>query len=342
MTRCASRPGRPVGRQSAMLRRLESFLALPAALTWCAHAAAPRGFHEVGVGAGELEACARGLFESGGRGGDVRRCRVALLRALVRDEIPGYHYDAASDCHFWAQFAMRDRMVEFARDLAFARLMNLRLSEPFAPPLRRNGTVLYVGAHRDGSDGVYINRAYGLQVHLFEPSPTFFGQLREAVGNNSAFTLHNYGLGLETRDARLRIDGMGSTTLEKHDSGPQDAAAGEDIAVRSAAHVVRELAKQGPLELLHVNCEGCEYDVVKGLYEAKRLANFPQIQLATHLLQVPAGIWEATAGTEEYMRAQMEISARRYCEAHLFLAETHERVWGLPWVWERWTRRQVA
>merc|ERR1712192_122256 len=109
----------------------------------------------------------------------------------------------------------RDKMVEFSRDLTFVRLMNLRFT-PFVPPLRRNGTVLYVGAHRDGGDGVFYHRSYGVRVHLFEPSPTFFRDLRAAVGNYSAFTLHNYGLGLETRGARLRVDGQGSTTLEEH------------------------------------------------------------------------------------------------------------------------------
>lgn len=39
---------------------------------------------------------------------------------------------------------------------------------PFEPPLRPNGTALYIGAHRSGEDGLEFHRRFALQMHLFE------------------------------------------------------------------------------------------------------------------------------------------------------------------------------
>lgn len=41
----------------------------------------------------------------------------------------------------------------------------------------------------------------------------------------------------------------------------------------------------------------------------------------------------------EAVELSLQVSAKRYCEMHEILAQTHDRVWGLPWVWERWTLR---
>lgn len=262
------------------------------------------------------------------------RCRVPLLAALHWDRIPGYHYNAMEDCHFWANYGRRDRTVEFSRELDFNRHSAYRLSDPFVPPLTPNGTALYIGAHREGEDGLALRERYGLRLHVFEPSRSFFPELVAAVGNASGVTLHNYGLGARTRVAQLQLSGTGSTTMPEGRASHPEAQA-EEVLIRSTEEVVQDLFSDGHLdvELLHVNCEGCEYEVVDGLWDISYLKHVSQIQIATHLLESPAETLEAT------FERSLELSVSRYCQMHRALAATHDRIWGLPWVWERWTRK---
>lgn len=262
------------------------------------------------------------------------QCRLPLLAALHWDRIPGYRYNATEDCHFWANYGRRDRTVEFSRELDFNRHAAYRLSEPFLPRLAPNGTALYIGAHREGEDGLELRERYGLRLHVFEPSRSFFRELTAALGNASGVTLHNYGLGARTRLAQLQLSGTGSTTMPEGRASRPDAQA-EDVLIRSTEEVVRDLFGDDhpDIELLHVNCEGCEYEVMDGLRDTSYLRHVSQVQIATHLLESPAHTLEAT------FERSLELSVSRYCQMHRALAETHSRAWGLPWVWERWTRR---
>uniref|UniRef100_A0A7S1QZ55 Methyltransferase FkbM domain-containing protein n=1 Tax=Alexandrium catenella TaxID=2925 RepID=A0A7S1QZ55_ALECA len=163
-------------------------------------------------------------------------------------------------------------------------------------------------------------------MHLFEPSPTFFNSLSEAVGGMPGLRLHNFGLGARTRRAHLRLSGTASRTVDPADGHPDET---ERVLIRAVAEAVPEvLAGQGSVELLHVNCEGCEYDVVDGLRSAGLLPGVAQVQLATHLLDYP----EPTASFREAVELSLQASVVRYCEMHRALSETHTRVWGLPWV----------
>lgn len=299
---------------------------------------------DLGAAQAQLEPCARLLLESrgGGHREDLMSCRVPLLGSLHEDSIPGYKYNATDDCHFWAHYAARDRTVEGSRVLDFNRLAAYRLLDPFNPPLQSNGTALYIGAHRGGEDGLEFHRRFKLQMHLFEPSPTFFRNLYETLAGVPGFTLHNYGLGAKTYRTRLRLSGTASRTVDENEVDPET----EPVLIRAATEAIPELlstpapevGRSPRVELLHVNCEGCEYDVIEGLRKAGQLSKMAQVQVATHLLEYnePGKNWHET------VEASLQVSVKRYCEMHRTLSLTHERVWGLPWVWERWTRRQAT
>ena len=300
---------------------------------------------DLGAAEQQLGPCADLLLARNGQSDELMACRVPLLGSLHDDRIPGYTYNITEDCHFWASYAARDRHVEGSSVLGFTRLAAFRLNSPFKPPLRRNGTALYIGAHRSGDDGLVFQRRHGLHMHLFEPSPTYFEMLQDSLEGAPGFTLHNYGLGAKTRRAHLRLSGTASrivnltvperTELEElEDLEPEGT---EQVLIRSAAEAIPEVLqdKRAFVELLHINCEGCEYDVVHGLNQAGQLSRVGQIQIATHLL-------EYTGPSDDFQEAlslSLQISVKRYCEMHQTLALTHDRVWGLPWVWERWTRR---
>lgn len=64
-----------------------------------------------------------------------------------------------------------------------------------------------------------------------------------------------------------------------------------------------------PKELLHVNCEGCEYDVVQGLGDTGQLARISQVQLATHLMDYEG----PSADFHEAVSLSLQVSVKRPC-----------------------------
>ena len=308
---------------------------------------------DLGAAEMQLAPCAELLLERNGQSDELMACRVPLLGSLHNDQIPGYRYNVTEDCHFWASYAARDRHVEGSSILDFTRLAAFRLNSPFIPPLQQNGTALYIGAHRSGDDGLVFQRRYGLQMHLFEPSPTYFQMLKDSLAGAPGFILHNYGLGSKTRRALLRLSGTASRIVNMTQTGADleddleddldeggDPEGTETVWIRSAAEAIPEVLAEdrtGFVELLHVNCEGCEYDVVQGLSQTGQLFRVGQIQLATHLLEYTG----PASDFQEALSLSLQISVKRYCEMHQTLSLTHDRSWGLPWVWERWTRRDV-
>eukprot|EP00435_Cladocopium_sp_Y103_P039479 s2306_g10.t1 len=260
---------------------------------------------DLGSTASQLEDCAQLLLETraGTRHEELMECRVPLLGSLHEDQIPGYSYNATEDCHFWASYAARDRHVEGSSVLDFMRLAAYRYA-PFDPPLLPNGTALYIGAHRSGEDGLEFHRRFALQMHLFEPSPTYFESLSSSLRGVPGFTLHNYGLGAKTQRSWLRLKGTASRVVE---TSEEDT---EAVLIRSAAEAIPEVLAQSRrdvVELLHVNCEGCEYDVVQGLRDTGHLARISQVQLATHLVEYEG----PSADFHEAVSLSLQVSVKR-------------------------------
>ena len=56
-------------------------------------------------------------------------------------------------------------------------------------------TIVYVGAHRDGSDGEKLHSMYGSRVYMYEPVGEFFADLQAKFGARPGYTLLNLGLG---------------------------------------------------------------------------------------------------------------------------------------------------
>ena len=88
----------------------------------------------------------------------------------------------------------------------------------------------------------------------------------------------------------------------------------EAVLIRSAAEAIPEVlhkSRRG-VELLHVNCEGCEYDVVQGLSDTGQLARIAQVQLATHLVDYKG----PSADFHEALSLSLQISVKRSSSSH--------------------------
>ncbi|CAD7939690.1 unnamed protein product [Amoebophrya sp. A120] len=126
------------------------------------------------------------------------------------------------------------------------------------------------------------------------------------------------------------------------EAASRTASTTESIVVRSVTETFQTIERvtDTPLKqmfLLHLNCEGCEYDVLPSLNFAT-LAALPHIQFATHIVSSVQGDASESPAVVPVAR-RISRSMAGYCRVHERLELTHRRVMGLPFVWERWERR---
>ena len=82
-------------------------------------------------------------------------------------------------------------------------------------------------------------------------------------------SVHNYGLGDSTRTVLLApedLRGQGTFAMKGTD---QEGGEKIHLDIMEASEVVRNVTAGGEgLDLLHVNCEGCEYEMLENIIRA--------------------------------------------------------------------------
>mmetsp|Transcript_44542 Transcript_44542/g.147654 ORF Transcript_44542/g.147654 Transcript_44542/m.147654 type:complete len:281 (-) Transcript_44542:237-1079(-) len=192
-----------------------------------------------------------------------------------------------------------------------------------------NCTMLYVGANVDGFDGRVVRKRHRCFVHMLEPVPSFYALLARRFHREPGFALHNFGVGNRSTTMQLtgRTAGQGTSYQSAVAvSDPKDAQ-------RRGSQLLRILALEETLrtlqlrrvDLLHLNCEGCEYELLSSLTARSALAQrFGVVQFGTH----------------NYPGDGVRTIVPQYCAIRRALSRTHALQWGTPFVWERWTRRR--
>ena len=83
------------------------------------------------------------------------------------------------------------------------------------------------------------------------------------------------------------------------------------------------------IDLLVVNCEGCEYGFFESIIKGGMLKQFRKIIFSRHSLNK----------TEAFQRIHQFVP--RYCRIAQALCKTHKPTFMYPWIWEGWERRSL-
>ena len=140
---------------------------------------------------------------------------------------------------------------------------------------------------------------------LFEP--IFYDEARMNL-KGLGVEVYPYGLGATTRSATFDIKGDATTPTKD----------GQVAQIRRFSDVIEELSIVR-IDLLQINCEGCEWEVLESVIDDKQTHIFQHIQVQFH----PSADW-------------VEDRLDRYATIQDRLTETHELLYDHPWIWQLW------
>jgi FkbM family methyltransferase len=159
---------------------------------------------------------------------------------------------------------------------------------------------------------------------VIEPVPSFYNMLSKSISTfhlKSSVTTYNFGIG--KRYKKLVVGVRGDATAVSKNS---DAQKTETIQVVSIVDFFVQLGLGcRPLDLLTINCEGCEFDILETLVSTNLIEKIDYIQFQPHHAVPNLGNYPC-----------------RYCRVRQLLTRTHAVVYEYPQVWEAWKNKKLV
>jgi FkbM family methyltransferase len=232
---------------------------------------------------------------------DIARWRYAKCREYLHDNMPissegkimAHHHDARSPKSKWNEKE---------------RWLPMDLSAPC--------TIWYVGANIRGADGIELQSKYACRIHVFEPVAAFATLLEGhwAELEVPRAEIHRFGLGSHTRNVSGVVD-RGESTFAMMSS---DSIGGFTVEIRSISQVWKDFGSPR-IDLLHVNCEGCEWELWKSIFDNDMAQHIRTMQVGTHAVNAVIG-----------------GDGDNYCGFEQLMRRTHNVVFKQAYAWERW------
>jgi hypothetical protein len=97
------------------------------------------------------------------------------------------------------------------------------------------------------------------------------------------------------------------------------------VEIKDAAKEFWRLTEIQEIKLLHMNCEGCEWEFFKKWIDTGILENVDIVQYSLHYLP---------------LNQDIAVIKEKYCELHESLDKTHILEFGIPFGWQRWIKNK--
>lgn len=175
--------------------------------------------------------------------------------------------------------------------------------------LNESSVYLDIGGFIGETAQIFRDR-YHPQMFIVEPSAKNCEVLKEKL---PTATIFNFGIGTSDVPLYLTPEGMAAVIT------PNNVPGSELVTLKPWGELEKLVPKK--IDLLFINCEGCEYPVLEALLESPFLYKIDAIYIQFHLLNNFAG------------------NGPRRCHLRSRLRYTHQLEYESSWVWEIWTRR---
>lgn len=169
-----------------------------------------------------------------------------------------------------------------------------------------------------GGDAQSFLDMYNPQYYIIlEPLKLFYRKLNKRFKDRRNVIVYNIGLGAKYEIFMIKIEGsVGEATSSF--SGSEKGSC--SLKVVNALDFFHKLGVgKFSVDLVTMNCEGCEYDLLEHILSSNLIHFFKNIQFATH-------------PTLEKLKDPI----RRYCQLQELLHRTHKPTYQYKYVWESW------
>ncbi|XP_060081493.1 uncharacterized protein LOC132560820 [Ylistrum balloti] len=185
--------------------------------------------------------------------------------------------------------------------------------------LNRSSFLIEAGGHR-GLDAEQFNSRYhpGTYVVL-EPVLNFYKVLKNKFRDSPNMVIYNYGI--DTVDGKFYVNEAkndGSSIFLQHQNKTKNGKAIKIMNVRSFFE--KFSVRSRDVDLITLNCEGCEFAVLDLLLSTDYIRHFRNIQFQPHMLP------------------SICYPVKRYCWYQELLQKTHNITFQFFFLWESWSR----
>ena len=153
--------------------------------------------------------------------------------------------------------------------------------------------------------------------------PTFYNKLvHNWAKDKDKMTTHNYGLADKEYTFDVPKDALKNsqaTFIEDFKSGNFDKNNVETSMIKTFDYAIQDAGGEKPT-LIHMNCEGCEWDLLPGAIDSGFIDGIQVLQLGFH----------------NYGEVGLGQRAIQYCKIRKELSKTYMLDFAVPFAWEQW------
>jgi FkbM family methyltransferase len=175
----------------------------------------------------------------------------------------------------------------------------------------RTGVVLVLGGYLGDSASNY-SKTLSCKVHVYEPVADYFNILESRFQHNMDIHVHNEAISSSEKTILLSVNGE-ETGMYQH---------GEKRLKVFAKDIFQVVDHLGHVDLLEINVEGAEYEILERLISSNKIVDIDILQIQFHNF----------SNLHDLERARIRAS----------LSETHQKIFGYDWVWERWALKRSS
>jgi len=187
--------------------------------------------------------------------------------------------------------------------------------------LNSSSLIIEVGGNR-GHDIVKFIELYNSSIISYEPLVSMCKTLTEQFKSNPKIEIQPYGLGNRARNLLIEPHDHGNagTSIFRTISSANSSKI-ERIQLLDVVQVIQNIrknrTKNGMIDMISINCEGCEFEILPALILNNMTQYFRIIQFATHPIF-------------------LSDSSCIYCQIEQALQRTHITLYYYRKLWEGW------
>jgi FkbM family methyltransferase len=208
-----------------------------------------------------------------------------------------------------------------ARDMKF--FQNRHINKYKHTYLKNSSILVEVGGNI-GDDSAFYIRLYNPFLIIFEPIPSLCKRLSDRFMRNPKVEIYCYGIGDRNKTVFIELSGGHGegSSLFKNYTATSSATPVVIVTVGHAIKYILAKTQRKMIDLLSINCEGCEYEIIFSLIDSGTIKLVRNLQFQTHYGLIKHDVYY-------------------YCIIQQLLNLTHANTYRYHAVWESWTLRKL-